>query len=189
MNTTLTAPSELIARIDGIEAPAPGRWTVAPGHSWFVLRARPGRFASKATACGAAVSGFVDIAADPEHCRMSLAVDTRRLGSGRPKLSRTLGEQQLRIDAVRTGNFATGGWDIAGSVAGGDENCAFDAWVEYRGVYCRRRDLAYAWFIMNLTVPARALGLSGGQRRRLPDVAMSVELLATADRLATPAVA
>ena len=188
MNTTLTAPSELVAHIDGSEAPAPGRWTVAAGHTWLIVRARPGRFAAEATACGAAVSGSVDIASEPEHCRMSLTIDTRRLTSSRPRLAHALGERDLRIDAVRTGRFATGGWDIAGSFAG-DESCAFDAWIDYRGVYCRRRDLAYAWFTMNLAVPGRALGLSGGPIRRLRDVAMSLDVLATTDRMATPTVA
>ena len=116
---------------------------------------------------------------------MSLIVDTRRLTSNRPRLARALGERHLRIDAVRTGRFATGGWDIAGSVAGGDETCAFDAWVDYRGVYCKRRDLAYAWFTMNLAVPTRALGVADGPLRRVRDVAMSIDVLATADRSAT----
>jgi hypothetical protein len=187
MNTTLTATSELIAGIDDIETPAPGRWTVAPGHTWLILRTRPGRFATEATACGAAVSGSVDIDAEPEHCRISLIVDSRRLTSNRPRLARAIGERHLRIDAVRTGRFATGGWDIAGSVADGDETCAFDAWIDYRGVYCRRRDLAYAWFTMNLTVPARVLGLSSGPLRRLPNVAMSIDVLATPDRSAPSA--
>jgi hypothetical protein len=184
MNTTLTAPSELVTHIDGSEAPALGRWTVAPAHTWLILRARPGPIAAEATACGAAASGSVDIASEPEHCRMSLTVDSRRLTSNRPRLARALGERELRIDAVRTSPFATGGWDIAGSVASGDETCAFDAWIDYRGVYCRRRDLAYAWFTMNLAIPARALGMSGGPIRQLRDVAMSLDVLATTDRLA-----
>ena len=43
MNTTLTANSELITRIDDTETPAPGRWTVAPGHTWLILRPGPAR--------------------------------------------------------------------------------------------------------------------------------------------------
>ena len=180
MNATLTAPTELITRIDGTEAPGLGRWTVAPALSWLVLRARPALLAAEATACGAAVAGTVDIAAVPEHCRMSLTIDIRRLNSRRPKLARALGEQDLRVDAVRTGQFAAGGWDIAGSVASGDESCAFDTWVDYRGVYCRRRDLAYAWLTMSLAVPASVLGLPAGPIRRRRDVVMSIDVLATA---------
>jgi len=180
MNTTLTAPTELITHIDGSEAPALGCWTVTPAHTWLIVRARPGPLAAEATACGAVLSGTVDIASVPEHCRVSLTIDTRRLTSSRQTLARALGEQELRIDAVRTGRFATGGWGIAGSVDSGDESCAFDTWVDYRGVYCRRRDLAYAWLTMNLSVPARALGMAGGTIRRLRDVAMSIDVLATA---------
>jgi hypothetical protein len=180
MDTTLSAPSELITRIDCNEAPALGRWTVAAAHTWLIVRARPGPLAAEATACGAAVSGAVDIAAAPEHCRMSFTIDTRRLSSRRPKLARALGEQDLRIDAVRTGQFAAGGWDIAGSVANGDDSFAFDTWVDYRGVYSRRRDLAYAWLTMNLSVPARALGIAGGTTRPRRDIALSIDVLATA---------
>ena len=188
MNTTLTAPTELVAHVDGSEAPAFGRWIVTPAHAWIIVRARPGPLAAEATACGAAVSGTVDISSVPEHCRMSLTIDTRRLSTRRPKLARALGAQDIRIDAVRTGRFAAGGWDIAGSVAAGDESCAFDTWVDYRGVYCRRRDLAYAWLTMNLTVPARSLGMAAGPIRRLRDVAISLDVLATADRSATSSV-
>ena len=187
MNTTFTAPTELITHIDGSEAPALGRWSVVPAHTWLILRVRMGTFAGTATAFGAALSGAVDIASEPERSRMSLVIDTRRLTSDRPRLARVLGEQDLRIDAVRTGRVATGGWDIAGSVACGDESCAFDTWFDYRGVYRRRRDLVYAWFTMNLTVPARALGMSAGPIRR--DVAMNVDVLATTDRPATPSAA
>jgi hypothetical protein len=131
------------------------------------------------------VSGTVDIAAVPEHCLMSLTVDTHRLTSRAPKLVRAFGERGVRIDAVRTGQFAAGGWDVAGSVASGDESCAFDTWVDYRGVYCRRRDLAYAWLTMNLTVPLMALGMSAGPITRGRDVAISVDVLAIADPSAT----
>ena len=185
MNTTLTSSAGLITHIDGNETPELGRWSVVPAHTWLILHARPGPFAGPATAFGAAVSGTFDVAADPEHCRMRLTVDTRRLTCDRPRMARALGEQELSIDAVRTGRFATGGWDIAGSIASADEERAFDAWIDYRGVYRRPRDLAYAWFTMNLTIPASVLGMFPGPMWWLRDAAMHVDVLATADRSAT----
>ena len=186
MNTALTSPTALITHVDGSEIPAPGRWSVAPGHSWPILRTRLGPLAGEASAFGPALAGTVDVDFVPENCRMSLAIDARRLTSDHPAMDRGLADRHLWIEAARSSRFAPGGWDITGSVVGGDETADFAAWMDYRGVYRRARDFAYAWFTMELDVPAAVLGIAAGSIRRR-HLSIYLDVLATADSAATSA--
>ena len=117
---------------------------------------------------------------------MSLAIDARRLTSDHPAMDRGLADRHLWIEAARSSRFAPGGWDITGSVVGGHETADFAAWMDYRGVYRRARDFAYAWFTMELDVPAAVLGIAAGSIRRR-HLSIYLDVLATADSAATSA--
>jgi hypothetical protein len=128
---------DLIRRVDDVELPAPGRWSIAALQPVSLRTAGWRRRTLAAT-----VSGDVTIAEDVNDSTLELLI--RRGGPDGP-------EHDVAVHATMTSASADGSWRFLGSVAGTDAiPVAVD--VTYHGVY-RRADRAVAWLTVEATLP------------------------------------
>lgn len=177
MGQTSAARAALIDHVDGFEIPASGRWYAVPAYSQLALRS-PRLVGRARRADGAAVAGTIDIDAAPERCRIELSIDRRRLSGALAMLAEAVGGHPLGVDAARTGPFDADGWNVAGTVTGGADTVTLDARIDYRGVFRRRPDFAYAWFTTSFSVPASVLGCRPGRLPRSRRISVDMEILA-----------
>jgi hypothetical protein len=135
---------DLIRRIDGVELPTPGRWSIAADQP-VSLRTLGWRRRKHA----GTVSGGVTIAEDPNDSTLELLIRPDGAAGA---------EHDVAVHATMTSANPDGSWRFTGSVAGAAVvPVAVD--VTYHGVY-KRAQRAVAW----LTVEAALPGVGGRPR-------------------------
>jgi len=81
MTITDTTSNEATRAVDGVELPAPGRWTIDPGHAEVAFIGRHLVF-TKVRGRFRAVEGFVEVAEDPNDSTVEVHIGMASVDSG-----------------------------------------------------------------------------------------------------------
>lgn len=159
-------PSLPLRRVDGIELPVAGTWTV-PGHHATIAFSVPRRRGRPESRSGRASEATVFISEDPDDVRVAVRFDAPGLGiTGSP--AGTIGPP-IHLEARSVPGPQR--WALSGEVLSETGVVPLRATLGYHGVW-RRGDHIYGWFVLAGTIGER------GRRARPPE--FRFELLATA---------
>lgn len=164
-------PSLPLRRVDGIELPVAGTWTV-PGHHATIAFSVPRRRGRPESRSGRASEATVFISEDPDDVRVALRFDAPGLEiTGSP--AGTIG---LPIHLEARSVPGPQRWALSGEAFSDTGVVPVRATLGYHGVW-RRGDHIYGWFVLAGTIG------EGGRRARPPE--FRFELLATAPEAAS----
>jgi hypothetical protein len=163
---TATRPSLPLRRVDGIELPVAGTWTV-PGRHATVEFSVPRRVRRPDSRSGRAREATVVIYEDPDDVLVSVLFDVPGLEiAGSPA-----GTLDLPIHLEARATAGPHRWALAGELVSGTGVLPLRATLDYHGVW-RRGDLTYGWFVL--------AGAIGAPRRTRRLLRFDFELLASA---------
>jgi hypothetical protein len=163
-HAALGGAAALVRRIDGVEHPAPGTWTVARSHATVEFTA-PRRLRRADHWQGRASGATIVIGERPDDVSIAMRVDGPVLQGSSGSAERRPGREVERVPSHHE-------WKLSGSMLLDGRAIPVEATLTYRGVW-RRGDGSYGWFELYGTIVDGALTT----RRR---VRFAFELLAEA---------
>ena len=167
-------PSLPLRRVDGIELPVAGAWTV-PGHHATIAFSVPRRRRRPESRSGRASEATVFISEDPDDVRVAVRFDAPGLDiTGSP--AGTIGPP-IHLEARSVPGRRR--WALSGELLLDTGVVPVRATLGYHGVW-RRGDHIYGWFVL-----AGTIGEPGRKARPLE---FRFELLATAPDVGSPSV-
>lgn len=159
-------PSLPLRRVDGIELPVAGTWTV-PGHHATIAFSVPRRRGRPESRSGRASEATVFISEDPDDVRVAVRFDAPGLEiTGSP--AGTIGPP-IHLEARSVPGPQR--WALSGEVLSETGVVPLRATLGYHGVW-RRGDHIYGWFVLAGTI--------GAGRRTMRQLRFRFELLASA---------
>jgi hypothetical protein len=163
-HAALGGAAALVRRVDGVEHPAPGTWTVARSHATVEFTAP--RLLRRADRWPGRASGAtIVIGESPDDVSIALRVDGPLLQGTTRSAERRSGRDAAWVPSHHQ-------WKISGSMSLDGRAIPVEATLTYRGVW-RRGDGSYGWFELYGTIVDSAQST----RRR---VRFAFELLAEA---------
>jgi hypothetical protein len=155
-----------LRRVDGVELPVAGTWTV-PGNHATIAFSVPRRLRRPECRSGRAREATIVISEDPDDVLVSVLFDVPGL-----EIS---GSAAGTLDLpIRLGARAVPGpqrWALAGELFSATDALSLCATLQYHGVW-RRGDLTYGWFVL--------AGAISTPRRTMRPLQFDFELLASA---------
>lgn len=167
-------PSLPLRRVDGVELPAAGTWSV-PGRHATIEFSVPRRLRRPECRSGRAREASVVISEDPDDVFVSVLFDVGGLEISGSPAAMTSAPIHLEARSVPGPQR----WALAGGVLSGTGVLPLRATLGYHGVW-RRGDHIYGWFVL-----AGTIGEPGRKARPLE---FRFELLATAPDVGSPPV-
>jgi hypothetical protein len=159
-------PSLPLRRVDGVELPAAGTWSV-PGRHATIEFSVPRRLRRPECRSGRAREASVVISEDPDDVFVSVLFDVGGLEISGSPAAMTSAPIHLEARSVPGPQR----WALAGGVLSGTGVLPLRATLGYHGVW-RRGDHIYGWFVLAGTI--------GAGRRIMRQLRFRFELLASA---------
>jgi hypothetical protein len=149
---------QLVRRVDGVELPAAGTWSV-PDHHATVSFTRPRTLGQADSWRGRASEAAVIVGEDPADVTIALKVAAPDLPMNLGSSSRPAARPIVVGDATLKG-IPT--WPLSGRVSINHRLLAIEATLAYHGVW-RRGERAYGWFVLSGAIDD---GARAGRRMR-----------------------
>ncbi len=165
-HTNATERSLPLRRVDGIELPAAGTWTVPGNHATLAFWT-PRRLRQHDSSSGRASEATLIISEDPGDVVVAVLFEASDLEIGRSPAGTSGSPIQLLARSVPGPHR----WALAGKVSSERGVLPLRGNLGYHGVW-RRGDLTYGWFVLT--------GAMGAPHRRTRPLLFRFELLAAA---------